>query len=105
MARELPSSEVLDALLGQKLGAVGLVTDMGNRDLRGIRRRAPGFQLFGPGSVVSHGYGGIIDSIVTVSVCGLTVQPLANCCTDTPGDVRAQHLGETAGPPKPQALP
>lgn len=33
MARELLSSEVLDAL-SQKLGAVGLVTDMGNRDLR-----------------------------------------------------------------------
>ena len=48
---------------------------MGNRDLRGIRRRAPGFQLFSPGSVVSHGYAVIIDFSVTVSVCGLSVQP------------------------------
>ena len=40
----------------QKLGAVGLVTDMGSRDFGGIQRRAPGFQLFCPGAVVSHGY-------------------------------------------------
>ncbi|MCL4488848.1 MAG: RraA family protein [Chloroflexi bacterium] len=59
----------------QKLGAVGVVTDGGNRDASGIRRRAPGFQLFAPGWVVSHGYGVYMDFNVTVSVCGLTIQP------------------------------
>ena len=34
----------------QKLGAVGLVTDMGSRDFGGIQQRAPGFQLFCPGA-------------------------------------------------------
>ncbi len=59
----------------QKLGAVGLVTDLGSRDFAGIRQRAPGFHLFCPGAVVSHGYGVYIDLDITVSVCGLTIQP------------------------------
>jgi len=59
----------------QKLGAVGLVTDLGCRDFAGIRQRAPGFQLFCPGAVVSHGYGVYIDLDITVSICGLTIQP------------------------------
>jgi regulator of RNase E activity RraA len=59
----------------QKMGAVGLVTDMGVRDLKGIQRRAPGFQVFCPGSVVSHGYGVYLEFNLSVSICGLTVQP------------------------------
>ena len=59
----------------QKLGTVGLVTDCGNRDKSGIACRAPGFQVFAPGWVVSHGYGVLIDIGTTVSVCGLTIQP------------------------------
>ena len=59
----------------QKLGVVGLVTDMGNRDLKGIQERAPGFQVFCPGVVVSHGYGVYVEFNTTVSVCGLTVSP------------------------------
>jgi regulator of RNase E activity RraA len=59
----------------QKLGGVGLVTDLGSRDFHGIRQRAPGFQLFCPGAVVSHGYGVYIDLDITVSICGLTIQP------------------------------
>ena len=59
----------------QKLGAVGVVTDGGNRDRRGIRQRTPGFQIFSPGWVVSHGYGVYLDLNVTVSICGLTIQP------------------------------
>jgi len=58
-----------------KLGCVGLVTDMGNRDMSGIHHRAPEFQLFSPGWVVSHGYGAYLDYNLTVSVCGLTVRP------------------------------
>ena len=59
----------------QKLGVVGMVTELGGRDFRGIQERAPGFQLFCPGSVASHGYGVFHDFNLTVSVCGLTVQP------------------------------
>ena len=59
----------------QKLGAVGLVTDSGSRDFQGIRQRAPGFQLFCPGAVVSHGYGVYTNLGITVSICGLTIQP------------------------------
>ncbi len=59
----------------QKLGAVGLVTDMGSRDFDGIQQRAPGFQLFCPGAVVSHGYGAFTNLDITVSIYGLTIQP------------------------------
>ncbi|HMN28365.1 MAG TPA: RraA family protein [Caldilineaceae bacterium] len=59
----------------QKLGAVGVVTDGGFRDLSGIRTHAPGFQIFSPGLVVSHGNSTILDINVTVSVGGLVIQP------------------------------
>jgi regulator of RNase E activity RraA len=58
-----------------RLGAVGVVTDGGNRDRSGIHQRAPELQLFSPGWVVSHGYGAFIDINVTVSICGLTIRP------------------------------
>ncbi len=58
-----------------KLGVTGIVTDMGNRDIRQIHERVPEFQLFCPGVVVSHGHGYYIDFNVTVSVCGLTISP------------------------------
>ena len=59
----------------QRLGVVGLVTDMGNRDLRQINKRTPEFHVFCPGTVVSHGHGYFIDFNVTVSVCGMTIRP------------------------------
>ena len=58
----------------QKIGVVGVVTDGGYRDLAGIAQRAPGFQLFAAGPVVSHGHPVFIELDVTVSLCGLTVQ-------------------------------
>ena len=58
----------------QKLGAVGVVSDGGYRDLEGIRKRAPGFHIFGPGCVVSHGNVGIMD-IGPVTVGGMPVEP------------------------------
>ena len=58
-----------------KLGVVGLVTDGGCRDKSGVRERTPGFQIFSPGWVVSHGYGVYLDVGITVSICGLTIQP------------------------------
>ena len=58
-----------------KLGVAGLVTDMGARDMRQIHERAPDFQLFCPGAVVSHGYGVFLEFDVDVSICGLTIRP------------------------------
>ena len=59
----------------RNLGAVGIVTDTGFRDLNGIKSRVPGFQVFSPGLVVSHGHEAYLDFNVTVSICGLTIQP------------------------------
>ena len=59
----------------QKLGGVGIVTDLGSRDFHGIAQRAPGFQLFCPGAVVSHGYGAYTNTGTTISIYGLTIQP------------------------------
>ncbi len=56
------------------LGAVGLITDGGVRDLVGVRQRAPNFQLFAPGVVVAHGTTSVIEIGLTVSICGLTVR-------------------------------
>jgi len=59
----------------QKLGAVGVATDGGVRDLKGIQRRVRGFQVFAAGTVVSHGTATILEVGVPVSICGLTVYP------------------------------
>ena len=58
-----------------RLGAAGAVTDGGNRDKAGIARRAPGFHVFSPGWVVSHGRGAFLDFNVNVTVCGLNIAP------------------------------
>ena len=79
-----------------KLGAVGLVTDGGVRDLTGIHERVPAFQVFAAGQVVSHGLPVFLEIGVTVSVCGLTVRPGdllhgdANGLVSVPADIAAQ---------------
>jgi 4-hydroxy-4-methyl-2-oxoglutarate aldolase len=62
------------AVTMQRLGAVGFVTDSSCRDLAGIRRRAPGFQVFARGAVASHGDGIICDVGVDVEVGGLGIK-------------------------------
>lgn len=57
------------------LGAAGLVTDGGVRDLAGIQQRAPGFQIFAAGTVVSHGVPTIVEVGVIVSIFGMTIRP------------------------------
>ena len=57
-----------------KLGSVGVVTDGGVRDLEGIRKWAPGFQVFAPGCVVSHGNVVILEVGLRVCVGGLAVE-------------------------------
>lgn len=63
------------ATIFQTLGAVGLITDGGVRDLVGVRQRAPNFQLFAPGVVVAHGTTAVIEIGLTVNICGLTIKP------------------------------
>jgi len=58
-----------------RLGAVGAVTDGGIRDLVGMRRRAPGFQMFAAGAVPSAGVSIVVEVGLTVSICGLTIRP------------------------------
>jgi regulator of RNase E activity RraA len=58
-----------------KLGVAGLVTDGGVRDVSGIRQRAPGFQVFAGGLVVSHGLPVYLEINVPVTVCGLAIRP------------------------------
>jgi 4-hydroxy-4-methyl-2-oxoglutarate aldolase len=58
----------------QRLGAVGLVTDSGCRDLAGVRRRAPGFHVFARGPVASHGDGIVCDVGAEIEVGGLRVR-------------------------------
>jgi regulator of RNase E activity RraA len=62
------------ASIFQRLGAVGMATDGGVRDIDGIAQRAPGFQVFTPGLVVSHGVPTFLEIGPTVSICGLTVR-------------------------------
>ena len=59
----------------QRMGAVGAVTDGGIRDLSGMRRRAPGFQMFAAGAVPSAGVSIVVEVGLTVSICGLTIRP------------------------------
>ncbi len=58
-----------------KFGVAGFATDGGVRDLRGIRNRAPGFQVFAGGVVVSHGLPNYLDVNVPVNICGLPIRP------------------------------
>ena len=72
--RSCYAGEIFCTML-QRLGVAGIVTDGGYRDRVGVAERAPGFQIFSPGLVVSHGRNTFFDVNVTVSVCGLTIQP------------------------------
>ena len=65
----------MSAALYLRLGAIGAITDMPNRDLPMIQQRAAGFHVFGVGSVASHGNGAVIDVDIPVMVGGLRVRP------------------------------
>ena len=61
------------ARLLQRLGGGGGVTDTGVRDLKGIRQRSPGFQVFAGGCVPSHGLPSFVDVGAEVFVGSLNV--------------------------------
>jgi 4-hydroxy-4-methyl-2-oxoglutarate aldolase len=63
------------AMFFHRLGAIGAVTDGGIRDLSGIKKKVPDFQVFSPGAVVSHGNAAIIEIGVPVTVAGLLIKP------------------------------
>jgi 4-hydroxy-4-methyl-2-oxoglutarate aldolase len=56
-----------------RLGAVGLLSDCGVRDLPEVRRL--GFQYFARGSVASHANFRIVRVGLPVQVCGMVVRP------------------------------
>ncbi|MBI4841554.1 MAG: RraA family protein [candidate division NC10 bacterium] len=60
------------ASLSSRLGAIGIVTDGGVRDLDGVRPL--GFHIFAAGLVVAHGTFNIIDVGIPVELSGTRVQ-------------------------------
>jgi regulator of RNase E activity RraA len=61
------------ATICSRLGAVGLVTDGGVRDLDGIRPL--GFHMFAAGLVVAHGTLNILEVNVPVELSGVRIAP------------------------------
>jgi 4-hydroxy-4-methyl-2-oxoglutarate aldolase len=61
------------ATVATRLGAIGLVSDCGVRDLPEVR--GLGFHYFARGAVVSHAYFRAVRVGVPVQVCGLVVKP------------------------------
>src|SRR5574341_501530 len=61
------------ASLSRRLGAIGIVTDGGVRDLDGVRPL--GFHVFAAGLVVAHGTFNIIDVGTPVELSGTRIQP------------------------------
>jgi regulator of RNase E activity RraA len=61
------------ASISRRLGAIGIVTDGGVRDLDGVRPL--GFHMFAAGLVVAHGTFNIEEVGVPVELSGVQVQP------------------------------
>lgn len=92
-ARSAHMGEVM-ATLAHRLGAVGLLTDGGVRDLLEVERL--GFQYFARGVVASHGNPRLLEINVPVTVDGLRILPGdllhgdLNGVTSIPVDIAAQ---------------
>lgn len=59
--------------VAMRLGAIGLVTDGGVRDVDTVREM--GFQYYAPGMVPAHGNFGFLEAQVPVTVSGVVVNP------------------------------
>lgn len=73
------------ATLSKRLGAVGIVTDGGVRDLEGIRPL--GYHVFAAGLVVAHGTFNFLDVGIPVEISGVNIQPGALIHGDASGVV------------------
>jgi 4-hydroxy-4-methyl-2-oxoglutarate aldolase len=82
------------ASLAKRMGAVGLLTDGGVRDILEVERL--GFQYFATGVVVSHGNPRLLQVNVPVTVDGLRIEPGdllhgdLNGVTKIPAEIAAQ---------------
>jgi regulator of RNase E activity RraA len=70
--RAAHSGEVM-ATIFTRLGAIGLVSDCGVRDLSAVRKL--GFHYFARGAVASHASYRIVRSSVPVAVAGVSIRP------------------------------
>ena len=61
------------ATISTRLGAIGIVTDGGVRDLEGVRPL--GFHVFAAGFVVAHGTFNIEEAGIPVEISGTVVKP------------------------------
>lgn len=82
------------ASLAQRMGAIGLLTDGGVRDILEVERL--GFQYFSAGVVVSHGNPRLLQVNVPVTIDGLQIEPGdllhgdLNGMTKIPAEIAAQ---------------
>jgi len=70
--RATHAGEVM-ATIFTRLGAIGLVSDCGVRDLTQVRKLD--FHYFARGAVASHAYNRVVRSSVPVELCGVTIRP------------------------------
>ena len=86
------------ATVSMRLGAIGLVTDGGVRDVDTVREM--GFHYFAPGMVPAHGNFGFMEAQVPVRVGGVLINPGdlihadANGVVTIPLDIAREVIGE-----------
>ena len=87
------------ATVSMRLGAIGLVTDGGVRDVDTVREM--GFHYFAPGMVPAHGNFGFMEAQVPVRVGGVLINPGdlihadANGVVTIPLDIAREVIGES----------
>ncbi len=77
------------ATVAMRLGAIGLVTDGGVRDVDTVREM--GFHYFAPGMVPAHGNFGFMEAQVPVRISGVLVNPGDLIHADANGVVTIPH--------------
>lgn len=88
--RATHAGEVMASIF-TRLGAIGLVSDCGVRDLTAVRKLD--FHYFARGAVASHAYNRIVRSSVPVEVCGVTIRPGEMLHADENGLITVPEAG------------
>lgn len=88
--RAAHSGEVM-ATIFSRLGAIGLVSDCGVRDLSAVRKL--GFHYFARGAVASHASYRIVRSGVPVHIAGVTIRPTDLIHADENGLITIPECG------------